>query len=81
MNKVTGSTVSRAIYRQVFKGSFVSLGIDFLDVRKAALVLTANLDHYDYLSEDKVLDAMCEKIYDKFFPETINPFNPRKSRK
>jgi len=71
----------RCIYRQVFRGSFVSLRIDFLDVRKVALVLTANLDHYDYLSEDKVLDAMCEKIYDKFFPETINPFNPKKSRK
>ena len=31
-------------------------------------------------SEDKVLDVMCEQIYDKFFPDKVNPFNPKKSK-
>ena len=70
----------RCSYTEVVKGEFFRLRMDFVDVRKLAVVVTANLDQSSSSSEDKVLDAMCEQICDRLFPDKVNPFNPKKPR-
>ena len=71
----------RCLYSYLVGHQFFRLRIDFVDVRKLKLVLTANLDQSSTSSEDKVLDAMFEKISDNFFPDKVNPFNPKKAKK
>ncbi len=73
--------VCRCLYGEVINGRFFRLRLDFLDVKKFAFVLTATLDESSTASEDRVLDAMCEQICDKVFPDRVNPFNPKKSRR
>jgi hypothetical protein len=60
---------------------FFRLEIDFVDPKKLVVVLTATLDESTTSSPNKVLDAMFEHICDKVFPDKMNPFNPKKSKK
>jgi hypothetical protein len=74
------SLVCACSYTRTPGGRLVQARLSFVDIRKGGPVMTA--EYFDSMgfSENKVLDVVCEQVCDKFFPDKVNPFNPRKSK-